>query len=97
MQRRAVNQLLLLSTFALASGSRLEAKGGVSAETADEAALRRTREGIGGAFRRGELAASQRVYQQQEPLHFESRFATAARMKPENNGCGANGLILNSG
>jgi len=56
MQRRAVNQLLLLTSLALASGSRLEAKGDLSAETADEAALRRTREGIGAAFRRGDVA-----------------------------------------
>src|SRR6185312_10256103 len=47
--------------------------------------------------RRGQLAASEREHQWQELLHFESRLATAARMKPEKSGCGANGLLLNSG
>ena len=55
MQRRAVNHLLL-STLAFAATPRAEARPNAFEETADEAALRRTREGIGAAFRRGDIA-----------------------------------------
>ncbi len=54
MQRRTVSHLLLASLVFAASG-RSQAGPIAAEESADEAALRRTREGIGAAFRRGDV------------------------------------------